>query len=591
MPRRPSLLAALVFLSLAPPALALEIDRARGADPRVDYAALATLAPWDDRNYNLTREDLALLPADEAGIVEAIPLFFRVELRREIPDLPATGPVRYPRSALPAFLLRHGGFLIDGKLHKRIERTSGGRLEVAVDAEALGYDAWLAAQAAEAAGGEVGPSGEREEFRVVADAAETAIAFHPTDDRLVVAGSNGPGSYQRMHRSTDGGKSWAQVELPGGNACCDPTVSWSSDGSKAYAATLGWTGSSRVWIYRSGDQGASWSDLPAVGGKNRREIGSAGADKEYLHVDVHPGSPCLDDVYIAWQESGVNKLSRSIDQAVTWEAELAVSSTAAGEAGFGSDLASDKSGHLYYFWPTFDRRIVVRKSTDCGATLQPTVEVADTEASYAIYIPAIESRGSWTYVTAAADRTNGPHGGTLYVAWTDTTAPEEDNDPPAGTHALIRVARSTDGGAHWTVSIPHSMDDLLAVDRWNPWIGVGPDGVVHAVFYDTRAFVDRSGVDLYRVESRDGGATWSTPERLTTVSSPNIGDSFEFGDYNGFDVSVGNFLAIFTDNRVEAGPPGASVDAYVAGTLDGIFADDFEFGSPELWSETEPPLP
>ncbi|MEM8960327.1 MAG: hypothetical protein AAGD38_02515, partial [Acidobacteriota bacterium] len=41
---------------------AQDIKQNRGVDIRVDYADLTKLGPWDDRNYDLTLEDLAVLP-------------------------------------------------------------------------------------------------------------------------------------------------------------------------------------------------------------------------------------------------------------------------------------------------------------------------------------------------------------------------------------------------------------------------------------------------------------------------------------------------------------------------------------------------
>ena len=37
------------------------VDPSQGADSRVDYPALLDIAPWDDRNYALTQEDLGAL--------------------------------------------------------------------------------------------------------------------------------------------------------------------------------------------------------------------------------------------------------------------------------------------------------------------------------------------------------------------------------------------------------------------------------------------------------------------------------------------------------------------------------------------------
>ena len=85
------------------------IDQSRGVDQRVDYQSLTKFGPWDDRNYALTAEDLEFLSPDEADLHDPIPAFFRVELRKEMPDLRRSGPAQYPRSAVPLFQLRYGG--------------------------------------------------------------------------------------------------------------------------------------------------------------------------------------------------------------------------------------------------------------------------------------------------------------------------------------------------------------------------------------------------------------------------------------------------------------------------------------------------
>lgn len=559
----------------------VRIDPARGVDRSVDYRSLDRFGPWDDRNYQLRAEDVALLAPDEAEQSEPIPAFFRVELRRADPGMRRSGPGQYPRSGLPRFLIRYGGFLIDGRLHRdgRFDEQTG-RWTVGAD-EGESFAAWQARTAAEGAPGVGGA-----EVRVTNPngGAESAIAYHPTNDRLVVAGTNGPGGGQKMHWSSDGGATWTQVDLPLGNTCCDPTVAWSSDGAHAYAASLGNASGFQVLVYRSGDNGQSWDDLDTVTkGDPRRELGT-NVDKEYLHVDTYPTSPCLDTVYAAWQENGSNRFSRSSNRAVSWLTPYAVSGV--GETGFGSDMTTDKSGKVYYFWPAYDQRILVATSTDCGATAAPAALVASTNASYEWPLPSIESRRAWNYVSADADLSNGAYGGSVYVAFADTTGPESGT--AASNHSVIKVAWSRDGSAPWTVTSPHSLDDTETVDRWNAWLRVGADGVVHVAYYDTRNSVDRTGVDLYHARSLDGGQTWTPAERLTSTVSPNIAGSFEFGDYNGLDVSRGNLLGIFTDNRKEASEIGDSVDVYAAGSTDRIFADDFELESLLRWSN--PPL-
>jgi len=519
----------------------------------------------------MTQEDLDLMADNEAELGEAIPAFYRAELRRTLPDLPDEGPAQYPRSALPKFLISYGGFLIDGILYRGGHRD-GDRFVVDMSDGLPMED--LPQKALEGDVRVTNPVG----------AAESAVAIHPSDPSRVIAGSNGPGFAQRMHFSSDGGETWQQAAgLPGGGTCCDPSVAWSSDGSKAYAVTLGNIG--YAWVYRSADNGETWDDLS--GTPARRQLGSPGSDKEYLHIDTSQSSPHRDNLYLTWHDGGVMKFARSTDDGETWT--TSVVSSGGGQMGIGSDVTSDRNGAVYYVWPAYNSsNSWLRRSTDGGASFEPALVVASTHASYDFPIPSMDTRNVFVYVSAAADHGTGPFGGSVYAAWTDSTATTTGN--PNNNHARIQVAYSRDGGATWQTSTPHETADQMTVDRWHQWLAVGPDGTVHVVFYDTRRDPTRSSVDMFWSYSTDGAATWSAPERLTSEMSPEINDFFEFGDYNGLDVVLDDLIAIFTDNRNEAGGGGDSVDVYAAGRVVGgsgaFFADGFESGDTGVWGNT-----
>lgn len=535
----------------------VEIDPARGADDMVDYASLVHFGPWDDRNYDLTQGDLAFLAANETQIRQPIPAFFRVMLRKNIAELGSSSDVRYPLSALNVFRQNFGGYLIDGKYYRRAERE-GDRYYVVLED---GIEQQARESGADFVDGEVrvtSPEG----------AAESAIAIHPTDTDRLVAGTNGPNGGQRMHFSVDGGETWTQsADLPLGGTCCDPTVEWSSDGQYAYTATLGCTFIfCDLWFYRSDDGGQTWTSLEdETPGDPRREVAD-GADREYMHVDLFEGSPYQDNIYLMYHNGNVMRFARSTDFGNTWTTQAF--SSADEERGIAGDITTDKNGHIYYAWPAFNSQTIrLRKSTDGGDTFGESSVIADTNASFAFPIPAMESREVAVYIAADTDLSDGPYANSIYLAWTDATGPTSGD--PESNHAWIRVAYSRDGGETWSITTPHETDDVNSVDRWQAFLAVGPDGTVHVIYHDTRRSPDRTGADVFYSYSTDGAQTWSTPERITSEISPNINDGFEYGDYSGLDIVMEDLVAIFTDNRDESGGGGDSVDVYAAGITPG----------------------
>ena len=528
--------------------IAVQIVQGRGHDPQVNYANLTNFGPWDDRNYDLTADDLAKLSPHEDQVKnQPIPAFYRVIMRKANPNLPKTGPAQYPRSALNGFLAKYGGYQINGATYRELRTVGHNRYEVTVSAPA-------STQTANFLGGE-------KRITTPAGAAESAVAVNPVNTNLVIAGTNGPGSGQKMWRSADGGATWSgPVSLAG--TCCDPAVGWSPDGSVAYMMALSSVVGSgtNVFFYRSTDNGASWNQTATLSNQHQ-------SDKEYFTVDTFATSPRKGNIYAAWHDNNVQQFARSTDGGVTFGAVMALDSA---NRGIGSDLTTDKNGNVYFFYPTTTggsvaHQVRVVKSTDGGATFQAGVNAAPLNADFDFPIPAMETRRAFVYVSAGTDFSNGPNANSIYVAFTDTNAAEDPNDVAANNHSVIKVARSRDGGATWAVSTPHSTSDVGTVDRFNQWLSVDNQGRVFVMYYDTRNSSGRTGTDIYYSVSTDGAVTWAAPVRLTTVTSKNISDSFEWGDYNGMDMQLANIMAIYTDNRDETGGTAESIDVYGIG--------------------------
>jgi len=505
------------------------IDQSQGVDQSVNYLDMAKYAPWDDRNYQVTKEDIKWLADNELELFPGIPVFFRVELRKEFPSLLRTGPVQYPRAALQLFYLRYGGVMRNGVIvdPAPVKGPSDDKVAVPINGE--------------------------QQLNSVLGANEITIEINPADANQAIAGSNNNGG-QEMYWSTNGGVSWTiQGVLP--DTCCDPTIGWSSDGTVGYVGAL--SGAIGVSFWRTFDGGKNWVD--------RVNLTASGSDKEFLHVDISPTSPYQDNVYLTYHNSNTMQFARSSNQGASFD----ITAFGGAPSGIGSDITTDSAGNIFYFYgATSAQTITMLKSTNGGTTFASPMTVASTNGSFDFPIPAMETRRAWIYTSTDADRSTGTYAGSVYVAFTDTSAPE-NNGSATANHTQIHVFYSRDGGATWDSSIPHPTDDVLTVDRFNQWLTVDEFGTVHVIFYDTRHSASRTGVDLYYTFSTDGAQTWNELTRVSASTSANLTDGQEWGDYNG--ISVVNDLVIpaWTDNR--AGPPNEK-DVYAA-DLDNLGAE------------------
>ena len=243
----------------------------------------------------------------------------------------------------------------------------------------------------------------------------------------------------------------------------------------------------------------------------------------------------------------------------------------------GSQPAIGPDGSVYVAWergwlyPFFGQaaagvapQIRVSRSTDGGATLTPAaagppstgvnpggVLVADI-CSGALFPPLGYNRWTHNDFPRIAVGQTGPHRGRVYVAYQDCRV--ANGGPQAVTGGFghpdvdVYVSSSDDGGATW--STPSLVAGGSHRQFW-PTVSVQPGGNVDVTYYSQPS--GSSMVDVYWAQSIDGGATFETPRRVTTVSTDwaatftNIVPNF--GDYNTA-VSGGNRLfATWADGR------------------------------------------
>ncbi|MGE4070073.1 MAG: hypothetical protein AB7E72_02765 [Lysobacterales bacterium] len=553
-------------------------NNALGSDPSLDYSSLLKFGPWDDRNYQLSAQDVAILPSNDR-FVPGVPAFFKVLKRKQaiLEGFPIEGDL-YPRELDKEFQIYYGG-LIQGGVHHVTKRgqANGHDPNNPPPFQRLATDPLVRAA----------PVVTEGPFDGTLSNNETTVEYHPTNPNIVIAGSNGSGG-QRMSFSSDGGATWGNSGALGGT-CCDPAIEFTSDGAIAFAATLGQAASgcgfslcaSTYWSFNNGQ---TW--------QGPVHTSTASSDKEWIHVDKSPTSPFKDRVYLTWHQSNVMQFARSTALPVNGGSGLTFAPTinfTADERGIGSDIATDSAGRVYYVYPSItagSAEVWMLRSDDGGVTFQDLngatagqgKMVYDLHGRFDFAIPAMESRRVFIYTVVDVDRSGGPRDGRVYIAFTDENAaagsPGNGTGSAAASHGWIQVVYSDDQGVTWTTAAtPHPTADQTTVDRFQPWMKVDGIGNVHIGWQDTRNSGAglRDKADWYYAVSTDGGATWIEETRVSSVTSQNINNGQEWGDYNGLAVSPDDsrVTMTWTDNRIVT-PPSTTSQRSFAGTVENV---------------------
>src|SRR3954467_13657180 len=440
---------------------------------------------------------------------------------------------------------------------------------------------------------------------------EPSIAVNPLNSNKLIAGANDeqrqpacgaaargdtlpsgwlffPGvGTDGVYTSSNGGATWTnrgllddQASWAGSGVVSDgdPVITYGpkpaagggftfANGARAYYASLativGMKGFEFIIVSHSDNNGVTWS-APVIGTNKASSVDFN--DKNWISVDSTPSSPFFGRVYLSWTEFRSATLTGNGNEPVMVSVSTnggasfgnpnqlspaGNNGTGNGRQGSTSDVGPDGTAYIA-FEQGFAQVVVVSRDGGKSWTRPITVgPVSDLDVA----IPGSNFRTD-SFATLAADPR--PGSTTLYVAWANKTT--------AG--GRIVVATSTDRGAHWSPLAQVSGAEGYAFYQG---LDVAPTGRVDLGY---QALVARNpnvvGTGNARIDaygaSKPVGGNWSTPQKLTSVSSDpaasaqnNLQLQF-WGDYNTLVSDSAGAWFIFIDSRNGVGCP--AVDAY-----------------------------
>jgi len=224
----------------------------------------------------------------------------------------------------------------------------------------------------------------------------------------------------------------------------------------------------------------------------------------------------------------------------------------------GSTVRTGPDGKAYVFWEDGDNKVgnkmVFASSSDGGVSwgrpsdIAPVRDIADP-------IPGANFRTD-SFLSAAIDQRSGA----VYGAWADAT----------GGAGHIVVTKSTDKGTTW--STPTTVSAAVNGYAFFQGLDVAPTGRVDVAYQALKATsmttygTGNARIDSFYTSSSNGGSTWSTPVKVSSVSSDpaasaqnNLRRQF-WGDYNTLVSTDTAAFFIYTDSRNGVGC--AAVDAF-----------------------------
>lgn len=244
----------------------------------------------------------------------------------------------------------------------------------------------------------------------------------------------------------------------------------------------------------------------------------------------------------------------STDGGLTWKKTKAVTLNLSGGVfddkmwiAADANASSSFKNRLYVAWDrntSTNQTLYVSSSADQGSTWSAPIKINDGSSSF--------ERVIYAFPAVAPN-------GTVYVLWLDYAQNK------------IFIDKSTNGGASWgtdvaaaTTNIGFGLDIGCNGGRSMspaPQMAIDASGNIYVVYASDSIAGAGTDLDVYITKSTNGGATWSTPKRVSATSTGH-----QYNPSIGID-SLGGINVSYLDRRDD--PNNCRTNTYLSRSSDG----------------------
>ena len=384
-------------------------------------------------------------------------------------------------------------------------------------------------------------------FYLGVDFAESHISENPLVPGQYFAAFNIDGTHRTMngHDWTDATQvSWAAT------ARGDVLTAFDSQGNLYYENMYGSFSIQGCKLARSTDNGLNWSSAVTA---------ISGGDKNWLAAD-QTGGPYSNYIYTTMTNTSYNggNFARSTDFGATWTTtETFTSQSLPGMMVCVGPNGSIDGGSVY----------VVTNSGDSFASTYTFYESNDgglnfsyrSAQNFAGYVGtasngrnSVENMRTRPYPFIAADNSDGPYRGRLYLVYTTNWPSGNGNKPD------IFCRYSDNDGITWSSGVKVN-DDLNTQNhhQWSPaiWCDI-TTGRLYVQWMDTRDTPTSDSALIYASYSDNGGQSFVTNQQISNekmiidcLTCGGGGSPRYQGDYNGIVSNPNTSMAVWADFR------------------------------------------